>query len=150
MTAESILSITMKDLVIARNILAMQELSLVVVKSEKVLFTSKASGVLGLVNAITSCGSEMRGSSVADRVIGRAAALLCAYSGVSEVYAALTSKPGRLVLDKHDIRIEYHNVVPNILDRDRVGMCPFEKLTENIESPEQAFLSIVQCLKPIK
>ena len=150
MTAESTLSIMMKDLIIAREILETQELSLVVVKSGATIFTSKASGVLGLVNAIISCGSTMRGASVADRVIGRAAALLCVYSGVLEVYAALASEPGRHVLEKHKIPIEYHDIVPNILDRNRVGMCPFEKLTEKIESPEEAFLSIVECLKSVK
>ena len=138
--------IDLNELEFARETLEKQQLSLVVVKSSGILFTSRASGVIGLVEAIRICGANLKGSVVADRVIGKAAALLCAYSGIAAVYAVVLSDSGKIVLDGFNIPIKYQELVSAILNRDRSGMCPFEKLTENISSPEEGYRSIEQCL----
>lgn len=136
----------MTDIALAKETLIQQHLSLVVARSGEVIFTSKASGVIGLLQAIKSRGSKLARAAVADRVIGKAAALLCVYSQVSDVYAVVLSEPGKQVLEKSRIPTEYQSLVPNILDRNRTGVCPFEKLTENIESSEQAYQVIADCL----
>ncbi len=136
----------MDELELAKATLEKQRLSLVVVKSSEILFTSRASGVLGLVEAIRICGANLKGSVVADRVIGKAAALLCAYSGIAAVYAVVLSGPGKKTLKDFGIFVGHQKLVPGILNRDRNGMCPFEKLTEKISYPEEGYHSIRHCL----
>ncbi len=136
----------MSKLELARETLERQQLSLIVSKSSEILFTSRASGVLGLVEAIRICGTDLKGSVLADRVIGKAAALLCAYSGIAAAYAVVLSESGKRTLESFNIPVTYQDLVPGILNRNRTGMCPFEKLTENITSPEEAYRSIERSL----
>jgi len=65
----------MQDLELARLRLKVKKLSLVVVKNEKAIFETKSHGVKGFLEAIELVDRELTGSSVADRIVGRAVAL---------------------------------------------------------------------------
>lgn len=129
----------MKDLDIAKNRLAEASLGLVIVKNREVLFETSASGILGLLTAIERIGKNLKGSALADRIVGEAAAQLCVYSHVHEVYAIVLSQCGKDVLKKNRIRFEYENIVPHILNMRKTDFCPFEKIVSGSATPQEAY-----------
>ena len=129
----------MRDLGMAKEILKKRDLSLVIVKEDELLFESSSSGIKGLLQAIDKFEDGLDGSSVADRVVGRAAALLLAYSRVRDVYAVTLSDEGLEVLKENSVPVEHDNLVPNILDRKGENICPFEKFSLTITSVEEAY-----------
>lgn len=81
----------------------------------------------------------LKDSYVADKVVGKAAALLFAKAGVSEVYAIIISKPALEVLREHDIKVVYEKQVDNIINRLGDDICPMEKRVLDISDPDKAF-----------
>lgn len=90
---------------------------------------------------------ELNGAEIADRVIGRGAALLLVKGHVKGVYARLISEPALLVLNGAGITTSYDHCVPSIINREGTGMCPVEKLTMSITDSEIAFQVIEEFLK---
>ena len=127
------------DLETASKRLNQKNLSLVVVKNGKVLFETESHGLNDLVEAINQLQSSMKGSSVADRIVGRAAALLFVYSGVSAVFAATISDGGIAILGNNNVFHEFEKRVPRILNLKKTDVCPFEKLVAGLSSPEEAY-----------
>ncbi len=115
--------------------------SMVIVKNGRVLFESREHGLSGLVEAIDKCGSLLRGSSMADRVVGRAAAMLIAYAGIVNVYASTLSVHGRRELEKRGVRYWYGELVQYIAGRDG-GLCPFERMVMGVSDPVEAYRKI--------
>ena len=127
------------DLDLASKRLNQKNLSLVVVKNGRVLFETESHGLSDLVEAINHLQSSMKGSSVADRIVGRAAALLFVYSGVSAVFAVTMSDGGKAILDNNNVFHEFEKRVPRILNLKKTDACPFEKLVAKLSSPEEAY-----------
>jgi len=134
----------MLDLEIAKNLLKKNKDSLVIVKRGKVLFETSSPGIRGLLTAVEEIGKELKGAAVADKIVGEAAAQVCAYSRVIRVFATTLSQCGKDVLDKNHIRYEYENIVPHILNSMKTNLCPFEKLVSGSKSPEEAFKRLKQ------
>lgn len=132
----------MLDLELAKLALRENNLSLVIVKEEQIVFETRVHGIEGFTRAIEKSGEKLAGSSVADRIVGRAAALLCAYAQVAAVFAVTVSKEGVKILALNDIRYEYENLVPNILNHDKTAICPFEQLTAGLANPEEAYTTL--------
>jgi hypothetical protein len=122
-----------EDLELAKKTFFEEKLSLVVAKNGKVLFRSKSHGVSDLLATIEHLGQLSEGAALADRIVGRAAALLCAYSEIVAVYGANMSESAVSFLKANGIRCEYGALVPRILNRDKTDICPFEKAVLGIE-----------------
>jgi hypothetical protein len=129
----------MRDLEKAKQLLVKEKISLVIVKKEKELFKSNSSGIDGLLQAIEHLRDQMHGAAVADRVVGRAAALLLVFSQVSKVYAATLSKEGLKVFEKADIPVKHTKLVPLILNQTGDDTCPFERFSLGIKSSDEAY-----------
>jgi hypothetical protein len=127
------------DLNLAKNRLLQKDLSLVIVKDAKVLFETESHGIGDLVKAIEKLRDDMKGTSVADRIVGRAAALLFVFSGVAAVFAVTASEGGIEILKKNSVFYEHENRVTNVLNLKRTDVCPFEKLVAKLSSPEKAY-----------
>ena len=129
----------MRDMQTAKDILTQRKLTLVIVKNGKVLFETDSPRISGFIKAIDSLGNELKGASVADRVVGKAIALLCVYSGIREVYAEVLSKKAKTMLEKYSIPVEWNELVDNVLDLTKTGMCPLEKVAEGISDPKESY-----------
>ena len=103
-------------------------------------------GVKDLFELVETRSEALEGASVADRVIGRGAALLLALGHVGRVYAQIISEPAVLVLQDYDIEVEYDKRVPNIINRNGTDICPVENLTMAMTQPEKAFTVIKEFL----
>jgi hypothetical protein len=132
----------MSDLEIAKRMLIEEGFSLVIVKSKIVIHAAREYGVIGLMQAIETHGAELAGSAVADKVVGKAAAMLCRYAKIAEVYADVISKKGLNTLREKEIRVEYRELVPEILNRRRNDACPFEKLVSSCIDEKECYEKI--------
>jgi len=129
----------MDDLTTAKQRLKEKELSLVFVRDSKVIFETNVEGLRGFVQAIETLSDSLAKSSIADRIVGKAAALLCAYCRAKTVFASTMSQSGLKTLETHRIPSEFESLVPTILNRKKTDRCPFEKLVENTTNPKEAY-----------
>jgi len=130
------------DLEIAKQTLRTKNLTLAIAKGGRIIFQSNSHGVMSFFEAIERLGDNLEGAAVADKVVGRAIALLCAYSRVSVVFASILSFEGKDALERNGIRYEYEALVPRILNRNRRNICPFEKFSLSIENPKEAYFKL--------
>lgn len=103
-------------------------------------------GVKDLYCLVAKRRHLLDGACVADRVIGRGAALLLAMGHVSKVFAQLISEQAVQVFQAAEIAVDYDIMVPNIINRDGTDICPVEKLTMKVTDPEVAFEKIREFL----
>lgn len=129
----------MSDLQKAKNTLATKELTLCVVKNGRIIFETRRHGVSGFLDAIEKSSRTLEASSVADKVAGKAIALLCAYAKVNAIYADTMSSKAQTSLRQYHVKYECQNLVEDILDEKRTEVCPFEKLAEKISDPTHAY-----------
>ena len=141
----------MNNLKLAKSTLFENEYSIVVVKENEIIFKSEKKGLQSLIALYKGDRNTLENSSVADKVIGRAAALILIESNIKEVYADLISQNAIDILDKSDIPYEYKTQVKEIKNRDNTGMCPMEELSlkcvsadELIEKIEEKFNKWIQ------
>lgn len=114
--------------------------SLLIYKGGEVIFSSASGGMKPLLEAIeTLSGEVLSGTIVADKIVGRAAALLIAYMGVMEAHAGVISATAVKVLRRHGISYHFGEEVEAVKSRDGVIVCPFEKLVQEVSDPEEAY-----------
>jgi hypothetical protein len=129
----------MKDLEVAKRRLKMKTLTLSIVRDGRPVFETDSHGIVGFLDAIEKCGEKLRGSSVADRVVGKAVALLCVYSRVKEVFALVLSERARETLELNSVGCEWESLVGNIMGVDMKKECMFEKCVLDISDPKIAY-----------
>ena len=118
-------------------------MSLIIRREGNVIFRSSAKGLLPHLEAIRSLGREaLSGAVMADKIVGRAAALLMLYSRPSEVHAGIITVGGRLLLEGGGVKIFYAEEVDAVKVKDGRIYCPFEGMVQGISDPEQAYRAI--------
>lgn len=117
-----------------------------VVCGDKETYTSKEQGVKPLLGWL-SAGLNLQGSSVADKVVGKAPALLYVLLGVSEVFAPIMSETAVEVFAAHSIQASYESLVPFIQNKMKTGSCPIEQSVKDITDPRLAPVAIQNRLK---
>jgi hypothetical protein len=141
---------TLQDLETAKSRLKEGNLTLSIVKNGKVLFETVSHGVSGFLAAVEKCGNRLEKASVADRIVGKAIALLCAYAKIRAVYAVTLSKKAKTVLEENSVHHEWENLVENILGADGKSMCPFERLADEIPNPKEAYKKLKVLQRSLK
>lgn len=110
----------------------------VVTKSGKLLL-SHENGIRPVLGWLAEDPELLKGACAADRVVGKAAALLMLYGGVTEVHAKLISKIAADLLKRREVPFSYGEMIPFVLNREGNGVCPMEKRCMSLESPEEAY-----------
>ena len=87
-----------------KDILLKENHTIVIYKSDASVIVSNDRGVAPLMQLLKEDALQLRDSMVADKVIGKAAALLMVYAGVKEVYTPTISKPAVEVFENNDIK----------------------------------------------
>lgn len=126
----------LKDLYRAKELFAKGGYACVAVRESTEYYGVKG-GIAPLIDFIDE--NNMQGFSVADKIAGKAAALLYAKMGLSAVYAEVLSVPAEEILKKHGIYYEYKTLTQNIINRRGDGICPMEQAVEKISDPDEAY-----------
>jgi len=140
----------MKDIDIAKELLEEEQLTLAIVKNGEIIFTSKEKGIKPLFTAVSELKEEIRDSSIADRVTGKAAAMLCVYAEIKELCTKVLSENAVEVLLSSSVVYEFEKSTPHIKNRDRTGMCPIETLSLKSNNIQELLLNISNFLEGIK
>ena len=106
------------------------------------IYTSTERGVKPLLMILTENASQLEGASVADKVIGKAAALLMAKGKIKEAYTPIISTPALEVFHNHNISVVFDKEVERIVNRKGDRLCPMESLCIGIDNPDEAFFAI--------
>jgi iron complex outermembrane receptor protein len=121
--------------------------SCVIRSADGVVRTFSERGVVDLYHLLTGEPETLRGAQVVDKVVGKGAAALLALGRVSEVYAEVASTPAMKLLSEAGVCANCGFEVPYIVNRDRSGWCPVEKLCAEVNSPETILDSITKFLE---
>ncbi len=135
----------MTDLQIAKENLAGHTICLC--KDGKCLYSEKR-GIAPMMDFIGN-GVDLRGFSVADLIVGKAAAMLFARSGIVGVFAKTLSKSGKAILEKYGIPFSYDVLTERIINRDGTAICPMEKAVAHAEDFEEAYELLKSKLKEL-
>lgn len=130
----------------AKNLLENNSYTCVVIKGDTFI-SSNLKGIMPLMNWISEDSEILKDSYVADKAIGKAAALLMVYSNVKEVYAGIISEHALDCFKKYNISISYNKKVPYILNRTQSDMCPMEKACLETSDPKEAYKILKNKLK---
>ena len=76
-------------------------------------------GVADLHALLTDGGEFLHGATVADKVVGKAAAALMLLGGVSEMHTEVISRPALDLLAGSGMRVGYEVGVPHVSNRDK-------------------------------
>ena len=137
MSACAVMTSSAADLELARALLiANKEATLVAVRGDEIrVFTER--GVKPLLKMVAD-GCSLKGFSVADKVVGKAPALLYAVLGPNAVFSPVMSWTARAVLLAAGIATSYDQLVPHISNRANTGQCPMDSSVEDVWEPYEA------------
>ncbi len=110
--------------------------SIAVAKGGRLLASRGGHSVRPLIEVLNEVGVELQGASVADKVLGRAAALVLADNpGLAMVHGVVMSAHGKQALESAGIPYSYDRLVDFISNRAGDGMCPIEQMSLRFEEP---------------
>ncbi len=107
-------------------------------------------GVADLYRLLENDYGFLNGASVADKVVGKAAASMMVLAKVKEVYAEVISLPALDLLRSNGISVIYEKVVPHIINRTGTGLCPLEARCMMCMTPEECFVVIRVFMEEMK
>lgn len=136
----------MNDLQTARALLESQGYTCVLCREGRI-HTSRHRGVKPLMDLLDQ---DLTGFSAADKVVGKATALLYCLLGIRELYAAVISQAALEILRQHGIPVSWGQQVDYIVNREGTGRCPMELATEAISDPTEAPAAISRKLEELK
>lgn len=137
----------MRDIEIAKNLLVKEDYTLVVVKSGETIFTSKEKGIKPMFKLAKEMEELSKNASIADKVIGRGAALISTYLNIYEVYGEVISKGAIELLKKENINFTCDITCDYIENRDKTGLCPIETISLGISDPNLFLFKVEEFLK---
>ena len=136
----------MNDLFRAKDLLEREGYTCVICRDD-VLYSSRHRGVRPLMELL---GTDVSGFSAADKVVGKATALLYCLLGIRQLYAKVISDAAIQVLTDHGIAVQWETQVAYIVNREGTGRCPMELATEHISDPALAPDAIRNKLKALQ
>jgi hypothetical protein len=135
----------MRDSEIAKQLLK-EGYSLAVVRNGECIFTHKGNWIHPIVEAYEQLGDLLSGASVADRVIGKAAAVVCIRSSVAHVYTPMASRSAVAAFTQANIPFMCDSVVDGIMNKSGTDLCLAEKTLLDIQEPDVAFCALWRLL----
>jgi hypothetical protein len=115
-----------------------------VYQGNKLIFTSDRDRLLPLMEYLEKFASRHRKVVIFDKILGRAAALLCIQANCREVYSPLGSQLAADTLTKRYIKYHLTRTVPCI-QTPQGNMCPMELLSIGKE-PKEFYQTIKKLL----
>ena len=112
--------------------------SCILLKDGHIITQESGKGLAPLFTVLDKYSKEMNGGVIVDKVIGKAAASLVICGKASAVYTELISEPALELLKKHGVKVQYGKCVPQILNRNKSGLCPMEERVAEIDDPQKA------------
>lgn len=130
------------DLDTAREEFKKRDSAFILIKGGEVIAESHEKGVKPFFFAVKTFKDQLNGASLADKIVGKAVALLSAYAGITSVYTPLVSRPAVQVLGDYCISFEADEVAPMILNVQKNDQCPVERMVLHCSTPQEAYQAL--------
>lgn len=114
------------------DLLHSENCSCVIQDKDGVIHKFYGKGVSDLYRIIDSKNGILFKAQIADKIVGKGAASLMILGGISKLWTKIISIPALDLLLDNDIKVEYNEKVPFIINRKGDGQCPLEKLCGDI------------------
>ena len=116
----------------AKRLFDANEAAVVLVRDGVISASENGRGLSPLLDLCDRRPDDAKGAWVVDKVIGKAAASVCVLFGVARVHGALMCEPAVELLKAHGIPCSSDKLVPQILNRDKSGLCPLEATVKDL------------------
>lgn len=136
----------MKDIEKAK-ILLKDDKTLILVKDDEVI-SSNQNGIKPLINLLNK-NIDLKGYSLADKIIGKAQAMLIVKANIKNVYAKVLSKQGEQILIDNNVSYCYDTLTEQIINRNKTDICPMEKAVKDIFDIEKAYITLKQLINKL-
>lgn len=113
------------------------------------VITSDKRGIAPMADFIRE-GYNLFGYSAADRVVGKAAAMLFVKAGIKEVFAQTLSESAKDFMEKHGIAVSYEKLTDYIVNRNKDGMCPMESVVFDIQDVDEGVVKLQAKLEEMR
>lgn len=117
--------------------------SLAVAMADGTVATFDSRGIADLYRLLDQTPHLLRGTDIADKVVGKGAAALMIAGRVNSVHAIVISTPARRLLETSSVEVTFDCEVPAIRNRRGDGICPVEALCMDCTTADE-------CLPRIK
>lgn len=107
-------------------------------------------GVSDLYRLLTEDSGELRGASVADKVVGKGAAALMIIGHIERLYADIISEQAFELLLESSVKVTYGQKVSHIINRSGTGWCPIETLCRDCKTAEECLPLIQKFMNELK
>lgn len=103
-------------------------------------------GIRPMTDTLQNHPEAICGAYIADRIIGKAAAMLAVAGGAAAAYGEVMSEAGLAMLRDHGIETRYGTLTDNIRNRENTGLCPMEQTVQSMDDPQNALPALLQTL----
>ena len=117
----------------AKELLKDNATRLVIIDNQNTI-TRTERGVKAILDILES-NAITKGAFVADKVVGKAAAMIYILLGIKALYASVISEGAKAIIEANGIALECDTVVPYIVNRTGDGMCPMEQAVGDESDP---------------
>ena len=114
-----------------------------------IITTSDERGVKTLLDLLDG-KADFSGAYGADKVVGKAAAMIYVQLGIKALYASVISEGARAIIEGNGIALEYDEAVPYVVNRTGDGMCPMEMAVGDETDPEKAITKVRRRLSELR
>ncbi len=123
---------------------------IIVLKNEEIIFTSMERGIKPIYDLQNYVNHELINNAyVADRVTGKAAAMVLSHLKIKGIFTELISENAIEIFKKNEIEVEYKTKVKNILNRSKNDLCPVERISFNETDVNVLLINIENFLKEL-
>ena len=119
--------------------------SVVVARGGVIVATDEGRGIDPLLRLMDA--GKLSGAVVMDKVIGRAAAAICAEGGAVKVHAVLAGKGAAELFEKRGIPFAAEKTVETILNHAQTDSCPMEKAVSGLDEPKKMIDAIRMAIR---
>lgn len=138
-----------RSLAEARDLIASGKAGCVTINEGMITDIEEGRGISPLMSLYIEKDNRLKGTFVVDKVIGKAAAVICVFAGVRGVFGELMSKPAAIYLKEKNIPRSWTELAENIINRQKDGICPMEFSVLDEDDPEKGFKKICATLEKI-
>ncbi|OOB80538.1 MAG: hypothetical protein BEN19_04385 [Epulopiscium sp. Nuni2H_MBin003] len=118
------------------------EATFIIVKNNTIVYEDSGIGVKPIMKIINYNPEIINGAVVADKVIGKAAAMLLCKFKARYVCGILMSRTAIQILKSYNVEYKYENLVDTIKNRTNDDLCPLEKCVANTNDIDEGIINI--------
>lgn len=133
----------------AREMIVAETATCIVIRGGAIVRTGSGRGVKPLLAVYESEPELLQGAILADKIIGKAAAMIAVLSGVQRVFALTMSAAAREYLTEHDIPCTCSCEVEMIQNRTGDGLCPLEQSVLTLTDPEEGYHALKDTIRQL-